>query len=98
MAPTKESGYYEVQAYVSDAGLPIPFWRPKNDEEEKLYHFKVFHDNGEEVVPVNVRNYKSDWVSLGEYYFTGDSARIELSNRSKVKAVIADAVKLIHDN
>ncbi|MCF8335027.1 MAG: hypothetical protein K9H65_00365 [Bacteroidales bacterium] len=95
MVPIKDGGYYEVQAYVSDAGLQPQWGRGGENNEEKLYHYKIFHDSGEEVIPVNARNYEGDWVSLGEYYFSPDSAKIQISNQSKARTVVADAVKLI---
>jgi hypothetical protein len=94
--PIKNAGYYEVQAYVSDAGLQ-PRWRRRrnDDNEEKLYHYTVFHDDGEETIPVDVKEYPRDWVRLGEFYFSPDTARIQLSNKTKAETAIADAVKLI---
>jgi len=94
--PIENAGYYEVQAYVSNAGLQ-PRWRRRrnDDNEEKLYYYTVAHDGGEETIPVDVKEYPRDWVRLGEFYFSPDTARIQLSNKTKARTVIADAVKLI---
>lgn len=95
MVPLKNAGNYEVQAYVSDAGLQPRWGRRGQDNEEKLYYYTIFHDDGEEVVPIKVRDYEGDWVNLGEFYFSSDSAKIQISNDSKARTVVADAVKLI---
>ena len=96
MVPVENAGYYRVQVYVSDAGLR-PRWRGReqDDNEKKTYRYKVFHDDGEEEVEVNVKDYQGNWVTLGEYYFSPDSARVEISNESNAQAVVADAVKFI---
>lgn len=96
MVPVENAGYYRVQAYVSDAGLR-PRWRRRGrgDNEKKTYRYKVHHDDGEEEIEVNVKDYQGDWVTLGEYYFSPDSARVEISNESNARAVVADAVKFI---
>ena len=95
MVPIENAGYYDVQAYVSDAGLRPRWGRRQDQNDDRIYRYKIFHDGGEEEVPVNVRDYESDWVSLGEYYFSPDSARIQISNESNARTVVADAVKLI---
>ncbi|MGM0531238.1 MAG: hypothetical protein ACQER7_07800 [Bacteroidota bacterium] len=95
MVPVKDAGNYDVQVYVSDAGLQPRWGRRGNNNEEKLYHYKVFHDDGEEEISVNASDYEGDWVSLGEFYFSPDSARIQISNQSRARTVVADAVKLI---
>lgn len=90
------AGHYEVQVYVSDAGLRHR-WRGDDDDEneKKTYLYRVFHDDGEEEVEVDVKDYRGDWVTLGEYYFSPDSARVQISNQSNARSVVADAIKFI---
>jgi len=96
MVPIERAGHYEVQAYVSDAGLR-PRWRRRDREEneKKTYRYQIIHDDGQEEVEVDVTEYRGDWVRLGEYYFSPDSARVQISNQSEARSVIADAVKFI---
>ncbi|HKL38799.1 MAG TPA: hypothetical protein VJ876_07870 [Bacteroidales bacterium] len=94
MVPLKNAGYYEVQAYISDAGLG-PRWRRRDNNRKIQYHYTVFHDEGEETISVEVEDNQGDWVSLGTFYFSPDSARIQISNQTKGRVVVADAVKLI---
>ena len=35
------------------------------------------------------------WNSLGSYYFSGDTVKIELGNKSAAQTVVADAIKLV---
>jgi len=96
MVPIDRSGHYEVQAYVSDAGLR-PRWRRRgrDDNSKKTYLYTIFHDDGEEEVEVDVKDYRGDWVRLGEFYFSPDSARVQITNQSEAQSVVADAVKFI---
>jgi len=93
--PLKDAGNYEVQVYVSDAGLRPQWGRRRDDNDERLYHYTIFHDDGEDEIPVNARDYEGDWVTLGDFYFSPDTARIQISNQSNARTVVADAVKLI---
>jgi hypothetical protein len=91
--PLKDAGYYDVQVYVSDAG--IPRWRRRDENRNVQYNYTIFHDDGEETIPVDVDEHEGDWITLGTYYFSPDSARIQLTNQTKGRLVVADAVKLI---
>ena len=93
MVPLENAGYYEVQVYVSDAG--IPRWRRREENKNIQYHYTIFHDGGEETMPVEVNDREGEWISMGSYYFSADSAKIQISNQTKGRLVIADAVKLI---
>jgi len=93
MVPLEKAGYYEVQVYVSDAG--IPRWRRREGDRNIQYHYTIFHDGGEETMPVEVNDREGEWISMGSYYFSADSAKIQISNQTKGRLVIADAVKLI---
>jgi hypothetical protein len=44
---------------------------------------------------IDNKNVENGWNHLGTYYFTSDTALVELSNKSKLKMVFADAVKLV---
>jgi ABC-type transport system involved in multi-copper enzyme maturation permease subunit len=96
MVPIDQAGHYEVQAYVSNAGLR-PRWRRRdeNENEKKIYRYTIFHDDGEEEAEVNVKDYRGDWVSLGQFYFSPDTARVQISNESNARSVVADAIKFI---
>jgi len=86
--PIKEAGYYKVSAFVPK----ISFHGRGNDSGEYIY--TIYHDDGEDSPVVELKNTEGGWVELGSYYFSPDSVRIELSNKTDAGIVIADAVKL----
>jgi hypothetical protein len=65
---------------------------------EVLYkdmHYKVFHDEGIEDVTVDYENAEGGWNNLGRYYFSKDSAKVELTNQSSGRMVIGDAIRWV---
>ena len=53
------------------------------------------HDAGEDEVTVNFENAENGWNHLGSYYFSGDSATVEISNLSEGRTVAADAIRWV---
>ncbi|HKJ41286.1 MAG TPA: ABC transporter permease subunit [Sunxiuqinia sp.] len=88
--PIKASGYYDVYAYIYKDER-----RRRRGEDNGEYHFIVHSDNGEEEVPVDLKTAEDGWNHLGAYYFSPDTAVVELTNQSEARVVVADAVKLI---
>lgn len=81
--PLQGEGFYSVYVYLFQ-----PWGR-----ERAEYNYRLVHHDGEEQVPVAVRD--KGWYYIGAYYFKGESALIELSNVSKGRMVVADAVKFV---
>jgi len=104
--PISESGYYEVFFFMEQQGMGRGFGRgpgggPGSGEGERdqgQYQFIIHHDDGEETLTVNLNDIPGGWNSLGSFYFSPDTARIELSNKGEGEMVIADAVKLIKED
>ncbi len=44
---------------------------------------------------VDIKSAESGWNHLGAYYFSPDTAKIELSNAFEGTMVVADAIKLV---
>ena len=88
--PLKEPGYYDVYAYIYKDDR-----RGGRGENNGEYHYLVHHDDGDETVLVDLKTAEEGWNHLGAYYFSPDTAKIELTNQSEARMVIADAVKLI---
>ncbi|MBT6006342.1 MAG: hypothetical protein HOG79_11520, partial [Prolixibacteraceae bacterium] len=59
------------------------------------YNFVVHCDDGAEEQALEIQSADAGWNHLGSFYFSSDTALIELSNRSDLKMVFADAVKLV---
>ncbi len=89
--PVSEAGFYDVYAYVYKEDRRGRWGGNKNGE----YHFIVHHDDGEEDALVDLKSAEDGWNHLGAYYFSSDTARIELTNESEARLVVADAVKLV---
>jgi hypothetical protein len=59
------------------------------------YIYTIYHNNEKEQMTVNLQTADEGWNNLGTYYFTGDTVKIELSNKSEAQVVVADAIKLV---
>ena len=93
-------GLYDVYCYSTDyASLMAGRWRRhgRNRHSNLIgdFHYTIHSDAGADEVTVEMGNSIVDWTLLGSYYFSKGAVVIELSNKSKGKAVVADAVKLI---
>ncbi|HDL19492.1 MAG TPA: hypothetical protein ENH29_10590 [Bacteroidetes bacterium] len=91
------SGYYDIYYYASK--ISMPWMRRGGDKkrrpESEQYHFKIYHDDGEDDTILNMGNAENDWVFLGSYYISAGDAKVELTNESKARIVYADAVKWV---
>ncbi len=59
------------------------------------YHFFVHHEDGVDEVVLDMKQAKEGWLLLGSYYFSAGEAEIELTDRTKGRVVLADAVKWV---
>ena len=89
--PIKEAGYYDVYFYLYKGRS---FGRGRSEEKGE-YHLTVHSDDGTEDVALAVQNGEKGWNHLGSFYFSPDTALIELSNKSELRTIYADAVKLV---
>jgi hypothetical protein len=92
--PLKKAGYYDVYYHVYKARR---WGRGGGDEDNNGdYNFTIHGDDGAEQSTLDGKNAEPGWNHLGTYYFTSDTALIELSNKSDDKKLLfADAVKLV---
>jgi ABC-type transport system involved in multi-copper enzyme maturation permease subunit len=67
----------------------------RGNETTGEYTYTIYHNNEKEQVTVNLQTEDEGWNNLGTYFFTGDTVKIELSNKSESQVVVADAVKLV---
>ena len=88
--PIKDAGYYDVYAYVYKDNR-----RRGRGGENGEYHYIVHHDDGDEEALVDLKTAEEGWNHLGAFYFSPDTALVELTNQSEARMVIADAIKLI---
>ncbi len=60
------------------------------------YTFTVPHQNGVDHPVIELkRNTPGGWMALGDYTFSNDTISISLTNESKLRAIFADAIKLV---
>jgi len=91
--PLKESGYYKLYIYIPK----IRFGR-RSEESNDEYNYTIYNDDGKDQQAINLKNIDGGWTEIGSYHFSKGSAKVELSNLSKSKAVFADAVKVVREN
>jgi ABC-type transport system involved in multi-copper enzyme maturation permease subunit len=90
--PVSSPGQYELyyHVFVYD---DIKHNRRWNKDAE--YRFKVQYGEDIEDAYINLSEENDGWTQLGVYYFESDTVRVTLSNESKVRVVVADAVKIV---
>ncbi|MCD6345883.1 MAG: hypothetical protein J7L96_00540, partial [Bacteroidales bacterium] len=98
----KEPGYYDVHCYMSQMLSKMGRFRGRGGDRGKsggskdikdVYHYTVYHDEGEEEVSKALSNIDDGWNMLGSFYFSAGKARVRLTNENTGRMVVADAVK-----
>jgi len=90
--PVFEKGYYDVYYHLyKHRGVR----RRGRSDEGGEYHFIIHGDDGAEEQSLSIRGADEGWNHLGSYYFSPDTALIELTNKSDSRIVFADAVRLV---
>ena len=93
--PVKKPGYYDVYYYLYKTRR---FRRgPGGGDNEKSgkYYFTIHSDEGAEEQELDIQSSDEGWNHLGSFYFSSDTALVELSNKSEARVVFADAVKIV---
>lgn len=91
--PLKKTGYYDVYVYMYKARM---FGRGGDDRGNKgEYNFIIHSDDGAQDISIDNNNVESGWNHLGSFNFTTDTALIELTNKSELRMIFADAVKVV---
>jgi len=90
--PLPGAGDYDVWAYYTSVRPP---WRRRRDSDKGRYHYYIHHEEGIDETLLDVGSAEEGWNFLGTFYISSDSARVELSNESATRMIVADAVKWI---
>jgi ABC-type transport system involved in multi-copper enzyme maturation permease subunit len=89
--PVKKAGYYDVYFHLYKMRS-----RGRDRTEEKgNYNFTIYASDGPEEAALEIQNAENGWNHLGSFYFSPESAVIELSNKTELRFVFADAVKIV---
>ncbi|OFX53024.1 MAG: hypothetical protein A2066_15060 [Bacteroidetes bacterium GWB2_41_8] len=91
--PIKGDGTYEVFSYIIKSGQRGP--RRDNQDSGGEYTYTVYHNGEKEEVMVDLKTIEDGWNSLGSFYFSGDTVKVELGNKTAAQVVVADAIKLV---
>jgi len=89
--PINGAGTYEVFSYLNKNNRR---GRRDNQDAPGEYTYTIYTENKEEVM-VDLKTIDNGWNSLGTFYFTGDTAKVELGNKTSAQVVVADAIKLV---
>jgi hypothetical protein len=89
--PVTEPGRYDVYYHIfKDESFN---W---NRDQRGSYQFDIPHENGTDHPTIELnKQTPGGWTSLGDYVFASDTITITLNNESKLRAVFADAIKLV---
>ncbi|MCY1722444.1 hypothetical protein OU798_18995 [Prolixibacteraceae bacterium Z1-6] len=89
--PVKKPGYYDVYFYLTKMRSR---GRDRN-EENGNYNFTIYGEDGAEEAALEIQNADNGWCHLGSFYFGDEKAVIELSDKTQLRYVFADAVKIV---
>jgi hypothetical protein len=90
--PLKKQGYYDLFYHLYKSRN---FRRGRDNNNGGEYHFIIHSDDGAEEQTLAIQSADEGWNHLGSFYFSGDTALIELTNETDARLVFADAVKLV---
>jgi len=89
--PVNKAGYYDVYFHFYQQRR-----RGRGGSEDKgNYVFTIHGDDGAEEATLQAQNAEDGWNHLGTFYFSGDTALVELSNKTQLRLIFADAVKIV---
>ena len=98
-AKLPESGKYEVYTFIVGRFVNHGHGRGRQRNRDGAFGefiYTIHHDDGDDKVPVTLKDIEPGWQYLGDFYFSADSASIELSNKGEAPMIItADAVKWV---
>lgn len=90
-----ENSYYDVYAYIYKEERR---WGRRGREEVKgSYLYTVYSDDGKDEVEIELKDAETGWNLLGTFYFSADSAKVVLSNKSEANRIFADAVRWVKE-
>ncbi|MCX6328848.1 MAG: hypothetical protein NTZ85_04920 [Bacteroidia bacterium] len=99
-----DPGLYDIYCYIGKAGDATkaqsgsgqqPPGEQRSDNNYKDMHYKIYYDEGVEEITVDFGNAEPGWNNLGRYYISHDSAKVEMTNKSAGRIVLADAIKWV---
>ncbi len=93
-ARLETSGQYDVYCYNSQVRFPFGR-RGRRRDYLGNQDFKIYHDDGVEHVTFDPKKSQEGWTFMGTFYMSAGDAKVELTNNSNGRTVIADAIKWV---
>jgi len=91
LAEIKETGYYTVYTYLPDKRL----FRLRSSFLIKDLNYEIYHNDGAERVKIDFDKSEEGWNVLGTYYFSEGKVKVVLTDKTKGKLVLADAIRWV---
>lgn len=97
--PVKSAGHYDIFTYINPgAGMRRRMGPPGQgggNTEKGEYHYFITHEEGETEQTLKIESAEAGWNNIGSFYLSPGKARIVLTNKSSLRTVIADAIKVV---
>jgi hypothetical protein len=59
------------------------------------FNYLVYHDAGMDKITLDADDAEEGWNFLGSWYFSAGEAKVQLTDQSNGRVVIADAIKWV---
>ncbi len=98
--PVKEAGNYDIYAHISSAGSR-GFMMGRggssggSGDDKGEYQYFIYHSNGETEQTLRISSAEAGWNLLGSYYLSTEDSRVVLTNKTTLRTVVADAIKIV---
>ena len=97
--PVKEAGNYDIYAHISSAGSRGfqmgRGGRSSSGDEKGEYQYFIYHSDGETEQTLRINTAEAVWNLLGSYYLSTENSRVVLTNKTTLRTVVADAIKIV---
>jgi len=92
-----KSGNYDLYCYQSEMPSGHGGRRRRRQKSQIIAdsYYYVHHDDGVEEVKLDPDDAEIGWNLLGSYYVSSGTVKVELTNKSNGKVVVADAIKWV---
>lgn len=90
-ANISDKGYYDIYFHTEKINVN----RRHREQKKSDYNFKVYHQGGMDELNFPDSDIENGWNYIGTYYLSGDTAVVELTNKSVGPMIFADAIKWI---
>jgi hypothetical protein len=94
-ASLTQDGLYDIYTYMF---RKEDLWQSRRRGSQISYgdyNYIVYHTAGSDEVTIDADRARQGWNYLGTYFFSQDSAKVVLTDKSKGRVIIADAIKWV---